>query len=175
LVSADVIAKITHTHRVTNGPVSTVSAGQASWLAASAALLLVTLVGCSSNPGSPAVTTVVFDGKTYTINGQVSCVNQPDGKLLINAAEDAKKLIRVRLGQQNRLIVEAAGFRFMAVNGFTDDSNEAWATKVDGTYTISGRMPPDDGQTAAHQFKIEVTCAEVEEFRPRPPTRPPMP
>jgi Mycobacterium 19 kDa lipoprotein antigen len=143
-------------------------------LAASAALLLVTLVGCSSNRGSPGVTTVVFDGQTYTISGQVSCVKQSDGKLLINAAEGGKKLIRVRLGQENRLVVEAAGFRFLAVGGFTDDSNEAWAAKADNTYTISRRMPPDDGQTAGHQFKIEVTCAQVEEFRPRPPP-PPMP
>jgi hypothetical protein len=99
-------------------------------------------------------------------------------RLLINAAEDGKKLIRVLLGQKNRLVVEAAGFRFMDVNGFTDDSNEAWATKVDGTYTISGRMPPEGGQTAAHQFKIEVTCLQVEEYRPGPrrmprPTRDP--
>ena len=144
-------------------------------LAAGAALLLATMVGCSSNRGSPVVTTVVFDGQTYPINGEVSCVNQPDGKLLINAAEGAKKLIRVRLGQENRLVVEAAGFRFNAVNGFTNDSNEAWATKVDNTYAISGRMPPDDGQTAAHQFKIEVTCARVEEFRPVPPRPPDMP
>jgi hypothetical protein len=147
-------------------------------LAAGAALLLATMVGCSSNRGSPGVTTVVFDGQTYTINGEVSCVEQSDGGLLINAADGGKKLIRVLLGQQNRLVAKAAGFRFNAVNGFTDDSNEAWATKVDGTYTISGRMPPDAGQTAAHQFKIEVTCSQVEEYRPGPrriprPTRAP--
>jgi hypothetical protein len=144
-------------------------------LAAGAALLLVTLIGCSSNRGSPGVTTVVFDGQTYTINGEVSCVNQPDGKLVINAAEGAKKLIRVRLGQENRLVVESTGFRFMAVNGFINDPNEAWATKVDDTYTITGRMPPDDGQTAWHQFKIEVACAQVEEFRPLPPRPPDVP
>ena len=144
-------------------------------LAAGAVLLVATLAGCSSNSGSPGVTTVIFDGKTYTINGQVSCVNQPDGKLLINAAEGAKKLIRVRIGQENRLVVESAGFRFMAVNGFTNDSNEAWATKVDGAYTITGRMPADDGQTAWHQFKIEVTCARIEEYRPLPPRPPDMP
>jgi hypothetical protein len=144
-------------------------------LAAGAALLLATMVGCSSNQGSPGVTTVVFDGQTYTINGEVSCVNQADGKLLINAADGAKKLIRVRLGQQNRLVVEAAGFRFMAASGFINDPNEAWATKVDDIYTITGRMPPDDGQTAWHRFKIEVTCAQVEEFRPRPPRPPDMP
>jgi len=144
-------------------------------LAGGAALLLATMVGCSSNRGSPGVTTVVFDGQTYTISGEVSCVNESDGKLLINAAEGAKKLIRVRLGHQNRLVVESAGFRFMAVNGFINDPNEAWATKVDNSYTITGRMPPDDGQTAWHQFKIEVTCAQVEEFRPVPRRPPDMP
>ena len=133
-----------------------------------AAVLLAMLVGCSANDEKPAVTTVVFDGKTYTINGQVSCANQVDGTLLISAAEGNKKLIRVQLGQENRLLVKRAGFRYMAVNGFTNDPNEAWATKVDGTYTISGRMPPDEGQTAAHQFKIEVTCARIEEYRPTP-------
>jgi hypothetical protein len=146
-----------------------------SLLAASAAPLLVTGVGCSSNRGSPGVTTVVFDGQTYTINGQVSCVKESDGGLLINAADGGKKLIRVRLSQEGRLVVEQAGFRFLAVGGFTDDSNEAWAAKADNTYTISGRMPPDDGQTAAHQFKIEVTCSQVEEFRPGPRRIPRIP
>jgi hypothetical protein len=144
-------------------------------LAASAALLLVTLVGCSFDPGSPGETTVAFDGKTYAINGNVSCANQADGTLLINAADGAKKLIRVQLGQETRLFVKAAGFRFMAVNGFINDPNDACATKVDGTYTITGRMPPDDGQTALHQFKIEVSCARIEEYRPVPPRPPDMP
>jgi hypothetical protein len=144
-------------------------------LASSAALILVTLVSCSSDPGSPGVTTVVFDGETYTINGQIICAKQSDGKLLINAADGGKKLIRVLLSEENRLVVETVGFRFLAANGFTDDPNEAWATKVDNTYTISGRMPPDDGQTAARQFKIDVTCAQIEEFRPGPPRRPRMP
>jgi Mycobacterium 19 kDa lipoprotein antigen len=136
--------------------------------AAGAALLLATMVGCSYNRLSPGVTTVVFDGETYTINGEISCVEESDGGLLINAADGGKKLIRVRLGQQNRLVVKSAGFRFLAVGGFTDDSNEAWATEVDGRYTISGRMPPEDGQTAAHQFKIEVVCLQIEEYRPGP-------
>ena len=113
--------------------------------------------------------------QTYTINGQISCVKESDGKLLINAAEGGKKLIRVQLGQENRPVVEAAGFRFNAVNGFTIDSDEAWATKVDNTYTISGRMPPGNGQIAAHQFKIEVTCERIEEFRPPPPRPPDIP
>ncbi len=77
--------------------------------------------------------------------------------------------------KRHALVVEQAGFRFLAVGGFTDDSNEAWSAKADNTYTISGRMPPDDGQTAAHQFKIEVTCSQVEEFRPGPRRIPRIP
>ena len=140
-----------------------------------AAVLLATLVGCSADPGTPGETTVVFDGKTYKINGPVSCVTQSDGKLLINATEGNKKLIRVLLGQENQLVVKAAGFRHMAVNGYINDPNEAWATKVDGTYTITGRMPPEDGQTAWHQFKIQVTCERIEEYRPTPPRPRDMP
>jgi hypothetical protein len=41
-----------------------------------------------------------------------------------------------------------------------------WATKADDTYTINGRMPPDDGSTAAHSFKIEATCRVVHEQAP---------
>jgi hypothetical protein len=128
-------------------------------LAASAALVLVTLVGCSPPADD---TTVVFDGETYTINGPVTCTAQPDGKLLIYASppveERAKKIVRVLLTHEHRLVVEQAGFRFLDVRGFINDSSELWATKVDNTYTISGRMPPDVGGTAWHQFKIEVTC-----------------
>jgi hypothetical protein len=48
-------------------------------LAASAGLLLVTMIGCSFNRGSSDVTTVVFDGDQYTIEEPVSCGVQPDG------------------------------------------------------------------------------------------------
>lgn len=140
-----------------------------------AAFLLAMLVGCSANDEKPGESTVVFDGKTYTIKAHVSCANQADGTLLINAADGGKKLIRVQLGQENQLVVKAAGFRHMAVNGFTNEPNEAWATKVDGTYTITGRMPPDDGQTTWHQFKIQVTCARIEEYRPTPARAADMP
>jgi hypothetical protein len=145
-------------------------------LAASAGLLLVTMIGCSFNRGSSDVTTVVFDGDQYTIEEPVSCGVQPDGKLLINAPSDprsegGKKLIRVLLTEDYRLVVEAAGFRFLGVRGFTDDSSEMWATKVDTTYTVTGRMPPDDGGTAWHQFKIEVTCQRTEKvFTTRSPS-----
>ena len=136
-------------------------------LAASAVLLLVSTVGCSVSRGSSEVTTVVFAGEQYTITGPVACGIQPDGKLLINAPSDprthgGKKLIRLLLTEGYPLVVEAAGFRFLDHRGFTDDSREMWGTKVDNTYTVSGRVPPDDGGTAWHQFTIEVTCQRTE-------------
>jgi Mycobacterium 19 kDa lipoprotein antigen len=130
------------------------------------ALLLVTLVSCSSDGGPSQITTVVFDGQTYTINGQVSCAMSHDGKLVINAADGRRKLIRVVVTRDHPLVVEAAGFRHLDVRGFTDNSNEVEATKVDNTYTISGRMPPEAGETARHQFKIEVACPHITEFTP---------
>jgi hypothetical protein len=140
-------------------------------LTASAALL-VTLISCSDRPSQ--ITTVVFDGQTYEIDGPVSCVDTLDGELVINASSSSitggKKLVRVVLAQEDQLVVEAAGFRFLDVQGFTDDPNEAWATKGDDTYTISGRMPPDIGATAWRQFKIDVTCREIETRVVRPPT-----
>ena len=72
--------------------------------------------------------------------------------------EGAKKMVRVLLRQKHRLVVEKAGLRFLDVRGFTDDSSEIYATKVDNTYRISGRMPPNIGETAWHQFEIEATC-----------------
>jgi hypothetical protein len=146
-------------------------------LTASAVVLLVMLVSCSSNGGPSQITTVVFDGQTYTINGQVSCAMSHDGKLVINAADGRRKLIRVVVTRDHPLVVEAAGFRHLDVRGFTDNSNEVEATKVDNTYTISGRMPPEPGETARHQFKIEVTCPHITEFTPeyRDPNRIPRP
>ena len=147
-------------------------------LTASAALLLVTLLGCSSETGPPQDTTVVFDGQTYTINAPVSCAIARDGKLGISAnTERGKKLISVSLTREPSLVVETVGFRHFNVRGFTNNRDEVWATKVDDTYTISGRMPPEEGETAAHQFKIEVTCLEIKEYTPeyRDPSRIPLP
>ena len=137
-------------------------------LAAGGALLLAPLAGCASERGPLEVTRVVFDGETYMISGHVSCATQPDGNLLIHAPSRSggisatgaggKKLVRLVVSETNRLVVEAAGFRFLDVSGFTADSSEMWASKVDDTFTISGRMPPADGETMWHQFTIEVTC-----------------
>jgi Mycobacterium 19 kDa lipoprotein antigen len=139
---------------------------------------LVALVSCADDRGPPQDTTVVFDGQTYTIHAPVSCGIAHDGKLVINTADGRAKLIRVVLARDYPLVVQSVGFRHLDVRGFTNHSNDVWATKGDDTYTISGRMPPAEGETAWHLFKIEVTCATIaeytSEFRPPPNTpRPP--
>lgn len=140
--------------------------GQAG-LTAGTALLLVTLVGCSPDLGPPQDTRVVFDGQTYTIHAPVSCAMGQDGELgILATTERGKKLIAVGLTRDYPLVVESVGFRHFNVRGYTDDSNEVWATKVDNTYTISGRMPPDEGEPAWHQFKIDVTCPRITEYTP---------
>ncbi|MHC9292130.1 lipoprotein LpqH [Mycobacterium sp. LTG2003] len=124
-----------------------------------AVLLVVALPACDSGPRSDV--TVVVDGRTYTVSAMVNCTRFPDGKLLIYAAPsklDATKRIRVLLGTQHRLVVHAAGFRLPEARGFGDDPAEMFATKVDDSYTISGRIPPEEGQLEWRQFEIDVTC-----------------
>jgi len=159
---------------VTVRPVSLNLAGQPA-LAASAALLVVTLVSCSSNRGSSDVTTIIFDGQTHTITGDVTCTAQPDGKLVILAADGVQKTVRVLLRREHHLVVEKVGFRFLDASGFTDDSSEVWATKVDNTYKINGRMPPNTGEVTFHQFEIETTCRDEipPPYAPPPPSSAP--
>jgi hypothetical protein len=126
--------------------------------AASAALLLITLVSCALHPGPPGVTTIVFDGQSQTLNGPISCTAQPDGKLVILATDSDQKSVRVLLSRAHQLVVEKVGLRVPGANGFTEDSGDMWATKVDNTYQINGWMPPNTGETTRHQFEIETTC-----------------
>jgi hypothetical protein len=126
--------------------------------AAGAALLLITLVSCSANPGPPGVTTIVFDGQSQTLKGPISCTAQPDGKLVILATDSGHNTVRVLLSRSHQLVVEKVGLRVPGANGFTEDSGEMWATKVDNTYQINGWMPPNAGETTRHQFEIETTC-----------------
>jgi Mycobacterium 19 kDa lipoprotein antigen len=127
-----------------------------------AALLLAPLVTCSCDRDTASVTTVVFDGKTQTITGQVLCSTQPDGKLLILVNQDGgRKTVRVVLRQEPRLVVEKAGLRYLDVAGYVADPHEVDATKVDNTYTFSGRMPPNAGENQWHLFKIEATCGYI--------------
>jgi hypothetical protein len=61
------------------------------------------------------------------------------------------------LATTHRLVVKAAGFHIPEGSGFTKDSQEMTAIKVDDVYTISGRMPVDEGP-GWRQVKLEVTC-----------------
>jgi hypothetical protein len=123
-----------------------------------AALLLITLVSCSSHPGPPGVTTIVFDGQSQTLNGPINCTAQPDGKLVILATDRGQNTVRVLLRRAHQIVVEKVGLRVPGANGFTEDSGEMWATKVDNTYRINGWMPPNAGETTRHQFEVETTC-----------------
>lgn len=118
----------------------------------------MTLVSCASNGKSSDVTTVVFDGQTQTINAHVTCTTQPDGKLVILAAEGGRKTVRVLLSRAHHLVAEKVGIRILGASGFTDNSGEVWVTKADDTYKINGRMPPNAGETTWHQFDIEARC-----------------
>jgi len=147
------------------------TAGTVARRVVAAALVLSPLVGCTTDASEP--TTVVFDGETYTLEGPVSCVRQVDSRLVINAPVAPKwgggvpgggrRLIRVEMTEESRLVVKSAGIRINSIRGFANDPAEMWATKVDNAYTINGRMPAADGETQAHQFRIEVTCSVVEQ------------
>jgi hypothetical protein len=138
-------------------------------LVAGAALLLIMLVSCSSNPGPTGVTTIVLDGQSQTLNGPISCTAQPDGKLVILATDSGQKSVRVLLSREHQLVVEKVGLRIRGASGFTADSGEMWATRVDNAYKINGWMPPNAGETTRHQFGIETTCSYEVPLPPTPP------
>jgi hypothetical protein len=64
----------------------------------------------------------------------------------------------VLLRRQHQLVVEKVGVRIGSTRGYTADSGNMWATKVDDAYTINGRMPPDAGEATWHDFTIDVRC-----------------
>jgi hypothetical protein len=139
-----------------------------------AALLALLVCSCDREPTSD--TTVTFDGRTETITGQVECTRQPDGKLVILVNEDGgKKMVRVLLSDVGRLVVHKAGLRYVDVAGYVADPREVVATKVDDTYTFSGRMPPNAGEVAPHLFEIKATCLYIKDVPPPTPGRQPMP
>lgn len=136
-----------------------VASGAAEHCAAAVALSAL-LVACA--PGDLPNVTVVLDGQSQTLKAAVTCTDQPDGALLIFAAPPnsrGKKLVRVLLSRDFRLVVHSVGIRLDDIAGFTDDSDALTATKVDDTYDIVGRMPPDAARADWLGFEIEVTCA----------------
>jgi hypothetical protein len=115
------------------------------------------LVGCDRGP--QVVTTIEFDGATRSIaTRDVVCTKQPDGGLVILVRDTPTRTARVQFTQLGRLIVQKAGLRYDGMAGFVADSEEVTATKVDDTFTFSGRMPPNAGESQWHIFKIQTTC-----------------
>jgi hypothetical protein len=115
------------------------------------------LVGCQRGP--EVVTSIVFDGETRSITTtDVTCTKQPDGGLVILAQDKRRHMVRLQLSQQARLVVHKAGLRYDDMVGFVADPREVTATKVDDTFTFSGRMPPNPGESQWHTFKIQTSC-----------------
>ncbi|MEV0673358.1 lipoprotein LpqH [Mycobacterium sp. NPDC050441] len=132
------------------------------------------LAGCASGAGLSEVK-IVIDGDVHTLAAQVTCTRFPDGNLLIYASPSAtnhRQSVRVMLATAHRLVVTAAGFHIPEANGFTKESREMTAIKVDDAYTISGRMPADDRGTGWRQVKIEITCPDYQRPKGPPDTVP---
>jgi Mycobacterium 19 kDa lipoprotein antigen len=120
-------------------------------------LLADWLVGCQRGP--EVVTSIVFDGETRSITTtDVTCTKQPDGGLVILVQDKRRHMVRLQLSQQARLVVHKAGLRYDDMAGFVADPREVTATKVDDTFTFSGRMPPNPGESQWHTFKIQTSC-----------------
>jgi hypothetical protein len=131
-----------------------------------AMLLSAGLVACGR--GQPIVTSIEFDGNSRTIETtDVVCTNQPTGGLVILVNGRPNRSVRVQLTQQGRLVVQKAGLRYDDMAGFVEDPREVMATKVDDTFTLSGRMPPNPGESQWHTFKIETSCPRYQDALPK--------
>jgi hypothetical protein len=132
------------------------------WTARAALIVAATLlsggiVGCGHGPD--IVTSIVFDDATHTITTRdVLCTNQPGDGLVILVQDSPRRTVRIQLTQHGRLVVQKVGLRHDGVAGFVEDSDEVTATKVDDTFTISGRMPPNPNESQWHTFKVQTTC-----------------
>jgi lipoprotein antigen len=132
-----------------------------------AVLLSSGLLGCDRGP--QVVTTIEFDGATRSITTrEVVCTKQPDGGVVILVVDSPTRTARVQFTQLGRLVVQKAGLRYDGMAGFVADSQEVTATKVDDTFTFSGRMPPNAGESQWHTFKIQTTCPG---YSDAPPSR----
>ncbi len=136
-----------------------------------AVLLSAGLAGCHRGPS--VVTSIVFDGETRSITTpDVVCTRQLNGDLVIVVGDTLKRTVRVQLSQQGRLVVQKAGLRYDNMAGFVADSREVTATKVDDTFTFSGRMPPNPGESQWHTFNIQTTCPAYQDAVPSQPQPP---
>jgi hypothetical protein len=128
------------------------------------ALLAVLLISACES-GTPTVTSIVFDGEPHTINtGKVVCTRQPTGGgLVILAQGKSGQLVRIQLTQVGRIVVQKVGLRDGDATGFVADPQEVTGIKVDDSYTVSGRMPPNRGESQWHTFKIQTACPSYQD------------
>jgi len=132
------------------------------------ALLAVLLIS-ACEAGTPTVTSIVFDGEPHSIDtGKVVCTRQPaGGGLVILAQGKSGQLVRIQLTQVGRITVQKVGLRYSdGVTGFVADPQEITGIKVDDTYTVSGRMPPNRGESEWHTFKIQTACPGYQDAHP---------
>ncbi len=126
------------------------------------AVVSVLLAGglAACDPGPEIVTSIVFDGSTRSFTTKnVMCTRQSiDDGLVILVHDTGKRMIRIQLTQHGRLVVQKVGLRYEDMAGYVEDSREVSATKVDDTFAVSGRMPPNPGESARHTFKVQTTC-----------------
>lgn len=131
-----------------------------------AVLGVLLISACES--GTPTVTSIVFDGEPHTINtGTVVCTRQPaGGGLVILAQGKTGQVVRIQLTQVGRIVVQKVGLRDGDATGFVADPAEITGIKVDDTYTVSGRMPPNRGESGWHTFKIQTACPGYQDAHP---------
>lgn len=140
---------------------------RAGWIAVALALVCAA-AGCTHRP-PPQITTVVFDGQSRSITGGITCTTQPDGGLLILANGKGHDRMRVSLDRAHRLTVLKVSLHVGDWSGYSADPAEMWASQADGRYTINGRMPPNQGELAAHQFQITTQCLSETPWLPPNP------
>lgn len=112
------------------------------------------------------MTSIEFDGKSRSIaTKDVACSKQLNGGLVIVVADGPRHTVRVQLAQQGQL-VQKAGLRYEDMAALVADPREVTATNIDDTFTVSGRMPPNPGESQWHIFKIETTCPGYQDAPP---------
>ncbi len=134
-------------------------------------LLLVVATACTllscAGGGPEVVTSITFDGEPRTITTRdVSCVRQPDDSVVILVSDGRRRMVRLHIGRHRQITVFKAGFRHDDLRGFVADPDAVVGTRVDDTYTVRGRVPPNDGEREGHTFSIETSCPRYRDATP---------
>ncbi|KRE26832.1 hypothetical protein ASG82_09930 [Mycobacterium sp. Soil538] len=128
-------------------------------------LIAGALSGCERGP--EVETSIEFDGETRTITtSDVSCTRQPDESVVILVSDGPRRMVRMHVGQHRRISVLKVGLRHDDLRGFVADPRQVVGTKVDDTFSVSGRMPPNEGEVDGHTFSIETSCPSYRDATP---------